>query len=165
MLAPCTHKVIAESIEEDDEKKSIPFPSIGEKRCLWEASLTSLKSKRIKGSHPSNCGISDWSSAAEHDLGDIPEKKAFPDALCNDEQMMEIPTRKSGDFPKSNKIQYRGDHRIFLMNISDENKKKCLSKVGIRLFLNFHPFCLLIYPVICSTLFSLYLLWLVCKCI
>ncbi|CAA7388479.1 unnamed protein product [Spirodela intermedia] len=147
MVPGVTDLDIAENIHNDGEK-SRSSPGKGEKRCLWEASLSSLKSKRIKGCHLTDCGISsDWCSAGEHDAGDAvlvdsshdaSECQPLLDALTKDavypdlafrNEVVEVQTGASTDFVNNNVVQDKREPKIFFMNISDENKKTWLRKI------------------------------------
>ncbi|XP_078448255.1 N-acetyltransferase isoform X2 [Wolffia australiana] len=114
--------VVPESIPEDDKKvsQSQSSPSEVKKRCLWEASLTSLKSKRIRGSHPTEHGVSsDCNYDFNHDPGVAHDGRCSSDALINDDD---------GNFRRSDGSQDGKKPRIFFMNISDEIKKELLRK-------------------------------------
>lgn len=143
---------IAEDVHNDGEQNR-SSPGKGGKRCLWEASLSSLKSKRIKGCHLTDRGdiSSDWGPAGELDVGDaalvdsscdpseckplldVLAKDVHPDLAFHNEKAVAVETRASTDFVNSNVVEDKREPKIFFMNISDENKKTWLRKVGVYL--------------------------------
>ncbi|XP_050245567.1 uncharacterized protein LOC126693588 isoform X1 [Quercus robur] len=121
----------------------------GAKRRVWEASLSSLKSKKIKGSHSIDCQLDSCPKALESD-GNLSCFHGYSlDSSRNKSLLGVTPTasvrqskclKKSAEehksvniFPEgpaSKELQSKGEcFRIMLMNIADDAKKTCLTKV------------------------------------
>ncbi|XP_038972881.1 uncharacterized protein LOC103695462 isoform X2 [Phoenix dactylifera] len=102
------------------------------KRQIWEATLSSLKSKRIRGGHligccqESNQDIACESCSLETS-GCEQSVRAFPkDSICHAEG------NRFGD--ANNDLVLQGNCPIImLMNIADDAKKACLTKIVIEL--------------------------------
>lgn len=122
----------------------------GAKRRVWEASLSSLKSKKIKGSHSIACQLDSCPKALESDGNlscfhgyslDTLRSKALlgvtPTASVRQSRCLEksAEEHKSVNIfpegPASKELQSKGEcFRIMLMNIADDAKKTCLTKVN-----------------------------------
>uniref|UniRef100_A0A2N9IL67 BRCT domain-containing protein n=1 Tax=Fagus sylvatica TaxID=28930 RepID=A0A2N9IL67_FAGSY len=121
----------------------------GAKKRVWEASLSSLKSKKIKGSHSIDCQLdSNFGIALESDgnlscfdrysldtsrnkslLGVTPQASLSCSCLEKSaEEHRSVNVMPEG--PASKELQSNGEcFRILLMNIADDAKKTCLTKV------------------------------------
>lgn len=125
------------------------------KRCTWEASLSSIKSKRVKGGHLLNDeGVCGCGSSGEHggenvgigdlslgecqckSLVDLLPKDVPPDSAAVHSKDVAIENPATGDFIISELVASRKCPKIMFMNIADENKKTCLTKVHVQLFFN-----------------------------
>ncbi|GAV72590.1 BRCT domain-containing protein [Cephalotus follicularis] len=130
-------------IEATADVKHCSCSEQGSKRKIWQASLSSLKSKRVKGSHCMNCqSDSSWDIVPESDRNypsldgcsiGIYDIKSFEEVTPGD------PLTKAKDGGKVNmtsdvitdkEFQPKAEcFRIMLMNIADETKKTHLKKV------------------------------------
>lgn len=115
----------------------------GVKRCVWEASVSSLKSKRIKGGHcihdcqeiqdlDSNCVRETDASPKDCSLGITecqPLGEITPTAPTDINQSgSPAEQRLSGHLDKELVLNGHWP-RIMFMNIADDAKKTCLTKV------------------------------------
>lgn len=136
----------------DGDTKYFSFSTQGSgaKRRVWEASLSSLKSKKVKGSHlvgrQADCN---WDVASESDEYDSCRKKCTLDTSKNN-YLVGLPpidpltsSREGktaqgcglGNMTSEASIMkdfYSQSHcfKIMLMNIDDDTKKALLTKVG-----------------------------------
>lgn len=139
-------------IETNDDTKYFSFSAqrSGAKRRVWEASLSSLKSKKVKGSHLVG-GQADfnWDVASESDEYDHCCKKCTLDTSKNN-YLVALPPIDPLTISREGKIaqgygpcnitseaSIRKDFhsqshcfKIMLMNIADDTKKAHLTKVG-----------------------------------
>ncbi|KAK6149101.1 hypothetical protein DH2020_016626 [Rehmannia glutinosa] len=121
----------------------------GTKKRTWEASCTSLKSKKVKGTHSNACQLGShcpvWTSDGRivncHDRNDLltNENKFMPDALLTNsgsnsmyeknEERRTVSIRNE-DFYVCPEIPSTAKcNRIMLMNIADDEKKSRLTKI------------------------------------
>ncbi|CBI30067.3 unnamed protein product, partial [Vitis vinifera] len=93
----------------------------GAKKRVWEASLSSLKSKKVKGSHQIGCQLdSNW---------DIVSGNGKIDNVCFVGCSLGT-TRNESLSELSFELQEKGEgFRIMLMNIADDTKKAHLTKI------------------------------------
>ncbi|KAL0383492.1 UNVERIFIED_CONTAM: hypothetical protein Scaly_0636500 [Sesamum calycinum] len=119
----------------------------GTKKRMWEASCTSLKSKKVKGTYSNDCQLASccpvWTS--DRRIVNCPDRNGCltgneisPDALLtnsgsnsmydkNEEcRAGNITNAKSG-YPKITSMA-KG-YRVMLMNMADNDKKSCLTKI------------------------------------
>lgn len=122
----------------------------GTKRRAWEASLSSLKSKKVKGSHQLDCELdSSWGLDSESHRIDccfngcslgISKGSSFVEATPTDpltSSCMGNNAKESrsvdmtSEALASKELQSKGEcFRIMLMNIADFTKKRHLTKVN-----------------------------------
>ena len=122
----------------------------GAKKRVWEASLSSLKSKKIKGSHSIDYQLdSNFGIALESD-GNLSCSDGFSLDTSRNKSLLGVTPwaslscsclEKSAEEhrsvnvmpkgPASKELQSNGEcFRILLMNIADDAKKTCLTKVN-----------------------------------
>ncbi|KAK7852080.1 pax-interacting protein 1 [Quercus suber] len=150
--ADCNKMAVDEELSEigaEPNAKHCSCSTKGAKRRVWEASLSSLKSKKIKGSHSIDCQLDSCPKALESDgnlscfhgysLDNSRNKSLLgvtPTASVRQSRCLEksAEEHKSVNIfpegPASKELQSKGEcFRIMLMNIADDAKKTCLTKV------------------------------------
>lgn len=117
----------------------------GTKRRMWETSCTSLKSKKVKGTQSYDCDLSsdysNWtkdgrivSSVDRNCLITTRDEIYASQANCGSNNLKEKVEPQAGNVTNEDmggpEIPYTSNcYRIMLMNIDDEVKKSCLTKV------------------------------------
>ncbi|KAL7225344.1 hypothetical protein ACSBR1_020676 [Camellia fascicularis] len=136
-------------IREDADAKHCSCSSLGEKKRVWEASYTSLKSKKVKGCHQVDCQLDSRDFVPESDgtndssfrgcFAGISKNKSLVDVTPRDplsstylEKTNEEcqPVNIMSEDHDSMELLAKGEHfRIMLMNIADNAKKLSLTKI------------------------------------
>ncbi|XP_009797207.1 uncharacterized protein LOC107807795 isoform X2 [Nicotiana tabacum] len=115
----------------------------GSKKRTWETSYTSVKSKKIKGGHQTECDLHAKDNSLESDVGisfsAVSKRKCRADinpsdrlTSCSLEKNAEEATTVNATYKghSSRGVSSRGtSYRIMLMNIADDNKKANLTKI------------------------------------
>lgn len=123
----------------DAVRKSCSCSIQGRKKRFWESSLSSLKSKKVKGTHQDVSRLgSNWAVVSESEDGQPKSNSLLevyaPECLfiCSKENNVEegIPRCMIVESQTDKKCQSNGEiFRIMLMNIADDTKKAHLTKV------------------------------------
>ncbi|KAL5743829.1 hypothetical protein ACOSQ2_026945 [Xanthoceras sorbifolium] len=122
----------------DSDAKNCSCSTQGTKRKVWEASLSSLKSKKVKGSHHVDCQLSSKFVSEDHETLEISGSKALVEVTPGDpltssylkNDAKDKPICITSAAPTSKELQLRGEcFKIMLMNIADDSKKTHLTKV------------------------------------
>ncbi|CAN4089831.1 unnamed protein product [Withania somnifera] len=115
----------------------------GSKKRTWETSYTSVKSKKIKGGHQTDCDLHAKDTSLESVLGNsvsaVSKSKCQADIAPNDHFTSQF-LEKNAEEATAVNFAYEGhssrdissretNFRIMLMNIADENKKANLTKI------------------------------------
>ncbi|GMP97588.1 hypothetical protein CsSME_00045779 [Camellia sinensis var. sinensis] len=123
--------------------------SLGEKKRVWEASYTSLKSKKVKGCHQVNCQLDSRDFVPESDGTNDSSFHGCSSGISKNKSLVDVTPRdplSSTYLEKTNEECQRvniisEDHdsmellakgesfRIMLMNIADNAKKSSLTKI------------------------------------
>lgn len=128
---------------------------------VWEASLSSLKSKKVKGGHDIDCNLaSSWNLIREN--SEIKDAR-FDDCsygISKDWSSLEVTSKdqlrlcgpashaednRQVHLKSTDELTLRGKPLIMLMNIADDSKKECLTKVKILTML-----------ILCDHLFDIF---------
>ncbi|KAL3637196.1 hypothetical protein CASFOL_019495 [Castilleja foliolosa] len=118
-VALCCSVANASEIREagiEDHEDDCSWSVQGTKRA-WEASCTSLKSKKVKGTHSSDCHLGSHSPALSNSMNG--KNKECTTISLSDEDVYICP-----EFPYTAKC-----NKIMLMNIADDEKKSRLTKI------------------------------------
>lgn len=126
----------------DTYAKHCSCSSQGAKKRVWEASLSSLKSKKVKGGHSAGCQLDSNQGLALEDnetrgmpgcksLVEItPSHPVTTNCMRNDAKETGPVCMSLSVLLVSKELQsYGGCFRIMLMNIADDSKKAHLTKV------------------------------------
>ncbi|XP_075089744.1 uncharacterized protein LOC107763555 isoform X1 [Nicotiana tabacum] len=115
----------------------------GSKKRTWETSYTSVKSKKIKGGHQTECDFHAKDNSLESDVGisfsAVSKRKCQADINPSD-RLTSRSLEKNAEEATTVKSTYKGhssrgvssketSYRIMLMNIADDNKKANLTKI------------------------------------
>nr|GEV68073.1 acyl-CoA N-acyltransferase [Tanacetum cinerariifolium] len=113
----------------DGDARQCSCSTLGGKKRIWEASKTSLKSKKVKGSHMIGC---------QSDSG-CASRMNTTNNCCMDVSSINISTDKSTYFTPvfegslsnnyADKTRGINGYKIMLMNIADDAKKSNLTKI------------------------------------
>ncbi|KAK8928917.1 hypothetical protein KSP39_PZI017565 [Platanthera zijinensis] len=123
------------------------FFSLGQsgKRLVWEASLSSLKSKRVRGSHVPNDSVSsdqncsplhderNYACFNEHTMnapGCCPLLKEFSNSIAQDSKLKALFEEERSTQQSTDRGIKGSCPRIMFMNIADDEKKSRLTKCG-----------------------------------
>ncbi|XP_016454447.2 uncharacterized protein LOC107778673 [Nicotiana tabacum] len=115
----------------------------GSKKRTWETSYTSVKSKKIKGGHQTDCDLHAKDNSLESDVGinfsAVSKRKCKTDINPSD-RLTSRSLEKNAEEAITVNLTYKGhsspsissrgtNYRIMLMNIADDNKKANLTKI------------------------------------
>ncbi|XP_009597056.1 BRCT-containing protein 1-like isoform X1 [Nicotiana tomentosiformis] len=115
----------------------------GSKKRTWETSYTSVKSKKIKGGHQTDCDLHAKNNSLESDVGisfsAVSKRKCKTDINPSD-RLTSRSLEKNAEEATTVNLTYKGhsspgissrgtNYRIMLMNIADDNKKENLTKI------------------------------------
>ncbi|XP_009611621.1 uncharacterized protein [Nicotiana tomentosiformis] len=115
----------------------------GSKKRTWETSYTSVKSKKIKGGHQTDCDLHAKDNSLESDVGinfsAVSKRKCKTDINPSD-RLTSRSLEKNAEEATAVNLTYKGhsspgiysrgtNYRIMLMNIADDNKKANLTKI------------------------------------
>ncbi|KAI3968257.1 hypothetical protein MKX01_018560 [Papaver californicum] len=133
-------------LADNSDKKTCSCSGQGVKRRAWEASLSSLKSKKVKGGHCNDCHV-DFTCdlSLECDLANISVSLGFSgDKSCSEVILKNLPMINSCqvihaaesrlanilvDEDRGHELSTGECHKIMLMNIADDVKKVFLTKI------------------------------------
>ncbi|TXG70288.1 hypothetical protein EZV62_005223 [Acer yangbiense] len=122
----------------DTDAKNCSCSTQGTKRKVWEASSSSLKSKKVKGSYQVDCQLSSKFVSEDDETLEISGSKAFVEVTPIDplsssyskNVAKDRPICMTSAAPTSKELQSSGEcFKIILMNIADDSKKTHLTKV------------------------------------
>ncbi|XP_010273312.1 PREDICTED: uncharacterized protein LOC104608888 isoform X2 [Nelumbo nucifera] len=149
----CKNTTIAPEAAETGDGTDVKYCSCsrqGAKKRVWEASLSSLKSKKVKGGHHIGCHLdSNWELVSENGRGNDSSVGGYSLGTSVDKTLVEVNHKDAlncsslashveesplhimpNEYNTSEKHQSKGEcHRIMLMNIADEVKKMHLTKI------------------------------------
>ncbi|PWA44870.1 Acyl-CoA N-acyltransferase [Artemisia annua] len=114
----------------DGDARQCSCSTSGGKKRTWEASKTSLKSKKVKGSHMIACQ-SDSGCASRINKTDDCYMDVSPINLSKDENSTYFTPAFGGPLSNNHvdKTQEINGYKIMLMNIADDAKKSNLTKI------------------------------------
>lgn len=130
---------------------------VSKKRRIWEATLSSLKSKKVKGAHSTDCQIRSDRSLTTENMGKECCMAEYSLGIPRDHQLAEtifenpltstdaekclrncVALTRPSEALHTNELQSKGGcFKIMLMNIADDSKKTHLTKVWI--LFRFYP--------------------------
>ncbi|CAK9185922.1 unnamed protein product [Ilex paraguariensis] len=131
----------------EDDVKQCSSSALGTKKRVWEASYTSLKSKKVKGCHLIDCqldmrnslSVSDGRNDCSFDGSFLARNKSLMDITPRDPlsiTYLEKNAEKhkavditSEDHARTELLLHKDYYRVMLMNIADNAKKSNLTKI------------------------------------